>query len=191
MGTATFLDRPFGIFKLPGEVDRTPLLAYEAVSRAVIVSRLAEVRRSGIGIEHAAADVWDALVEALPIAGIPAADLPGNVRPGVIMLEDARQAGPDFVIHSTVPGSLQRLADSPGMWSGDQRRVITAWSREKGPKLLARSGTADAARHGAPWLTCFDATGQPQARLALAAAGDPQYAESYGSEYLRCGLRID
>lgn len=191
LGTATFLDRPFGIFKLTGEVDRTPLLAYEAVSRSLIARRLAEVRRSGIGREHAAADVWDAVVEGLPLEGIPAANLPGSARPGVIMLEDARQAGPDFVIRSIVSGSLNRLAEAPGMWNGDQRRVIAAWSREKGPKLLIRSETADMARRGAPWLTFFDAIGQPRARLALAMTGNPHYAESHGMEYLKCGLRIE
>jgi hypothetical protein len=188
MGAATFLDRPLGIFKQNGEVDRTPLLAYDAASRSLVATRLAEVRRSGVGSRHVDPEVWDALVDALPIEGVAAANLPGEPRPGVIMLEDARHARPDFVVRAILPGSLRRLADTPGVWTDDQRRAITTWGREMSPQLLVRTANADTARAGKPWLTLFDSVGRPKAKLALPRAGDPTYAESYGVEYLREGM---
>lgn len=191
LGAATFLDRPCGIFKPPGAVDRTPLLAYDAASHSLAARRLAEIRRSGVSLQHASSDVWDALLDALPRDGILAADLPGESRPGVIMLEDARQAGADFIIRSIRPGSLRQLAACPGMWSDEQRAAIAAWSRAAQPLLLVRSASVGAARSGQPWLTCYDTDGRTRGRCRLARPGEPAYAEAYGIEYLRDGLRLE
>ena len=42
---AVFLDRPLGVVKQPGEVDRTPLLSYDAFSRSIAARRLAQAER--------------------------------------------------------------------------------------------------------------------------------------------------
>ena len=47
LGMATFLDRPLGILKQPGEVDRTPLVAYEAFSRDAARRRLEQLKSVG------------------------------------------------------------------------------------------------------------------------------------------------
>ena len=44
------------------------------------------------------------------------------------MLEDARQASSDFVVRRTARSSLQALAESPVVWSEEQRRTIRRWS---------------------------------------------------------------
>ena len=40
LGTALYLDRPLGVYKEPAEVDRTPLLSYEAFSLTIAEARL-------------------------------------------------------------------------------------------------------------------------------------------------------
>ena len=58
LGIAVFLARPFGVFKEQGEVDRTPLVAFEAFSRTVASTRLNELLAAGWldPVEHAQFD---------------------------------------------------------------------------------------------------------------------------------------
>ena len=108
LGTATFLDRPLGVFMQPGEVDRTPLVSYEAVSREIAAERLGLFRRWGM-LDKAECAALRMLLEQLPIAGIPAAAYNLPRRPGVPALEDAQQAAGDFVFVATTRASATAL----------------------------------------------------------------------------------
>lgn len=93
MGTALFLDRPLGIFKRPGEPDRTLLLSYVAYSPAVAARRLQELSKlAGSSLPEA---------PAFPI-GVPLQAGPLGVRPGVVSLADAQGVASDFrLLHTT------------------------------------------------------------------------------------------
>jgi hypothetical protein len=87
LGLALFLDRPLGSGKERAEPDATPLLASEAFSPS-----LARRRLQMLAEELGPLDV------AIPeVAGLPAEEVEGVQRPGVVSLLDARQAGQDFV----------------------------------------------------------------------------------------------
>ncbi len=97
LGRAYFLDRPLGVLKQPGEVDRTPLVSHTAVSRTVVKRRLAELLANG-WIAPPQHDRWRDTIDALPIAGVPVAELTCVERPGVVSLADTLKVAPDFVL---------------------------------------------------------------------------------------------
>lgn len=189
LGAATFLDRPFGIFKPPGAVDRTPLLAYEACSRQIAQQRLADLRRFAGG--DVASALWEdasSVLETLAIAGVSASDLPGVSRQGVIMLEDARQASPDFVIVRTTRGAWRQLAETPVIWNHEQRQRLREWAESPDAGLLLRAGNADQVRASGVWLQCRSADGRMLGEVCCAAASWGEYGEAWGVEFPRAEL---
>ncbi|MFO0903640.1 MAG: hypothetical protein U0939_11605 [Pirellulales bacterium] len=189
LGAATFLDRPFGIFKPPGAVDRTPLLAYEACSRQIAQQRLADLRRVADG--DVSSTLWDdanAVLATLAIAGVPVSDLPGSSRQGVIMLEDARQASPDFAIVRTTRGSLRRLAEVPVLWNSEQRRMLLEWAEELDTGLLLRAGSSEQVRSSGVWLERRSADGRVVGEVRCAASSWGEYGEAWGVEFPRAEL---
>ncbi len=108
LGMAHYLDRPLGVLKAAGEIDRTPLLAYVACSRFVAARRLASLQSAG-WIDAAR---YEALRTALPgisVVGVPASELRATERPGVVSLADANKAASDFVFLRTTRSSLDEL----------------------------------------------------------------------------------
>jgi hypothetical protein len=130
LGTALFLDRPFGAGKSPGELDSTLLLASEAYSRSVAVERLRFLAHDA---------------EVLDVPGLPLERVGGAGRPGAVSLTDARAAAPDFVLLRTTPGSLAALlaqfdftplAERCNIgFLTDQRRALVARAAD-GPGVL-------------------------------------------------------
>jgi len=105
LGTALFLDRPLGALKQRGEVDRTPLISYEAFSRLVADRRLATAKSARwIDVDRHQA-LRSQLARVAP-AGLVAAELQCIERPGVVSLADANKAAADFVILRSTRGSL-------------------------------------------------------------------------------------
>ena len=117
LGMAHFLDRPLGVLKEPGEVDRTPLVSYEAFSRSIARQRLSELAVAG-WIDDQRRDALLAELENLSVTGVPVADLSPIERPGVVSIADAGKAAADFVLLRTTPGSLRKL------WLYDWRPLI-------------------------------------------------------------------
>jgi hypothetical protein len=100
LGMATFLDRPLGVMKRPGDSDRTPLLSYEAFSRRLAQRRMNELVELGLL----------ASPRALPErSGYPVAKMPSHAREGVVALEDAKKVAFDFVFTRTTRSSLATL----------------------------------------------------------------------------------
>jgi hypothetical protein len=108
LGMALFLDRPLGVLKEPGEVDRTPLVSYEAFSRSIAKRRLRELA-SGGWIDNARRDVLLAALDELSVPGVPLNKLSVVERPGVVSIADAGKAAADFVFLRTTRGSLDEL----------------------------------------------------------------------------------
>ncbi len=108
LGMAVFLDRPLGIFKQPGEVDRTPLVSYEAFSRRIAIRRVQQMKSTGwIDADHARRII--APIEQLTPSGMPAAKLQAFERPGVASLADVVKASPDFIVIRSTRRSLDDL----------------------------------------------------------------------------------
>ena len=105
LGLAQFLDRPLGVTKQPGEVDRTPLVSCEAFSRSIARRRLGEMQTSGWLSQHQHLRHVTAL-DTLSLAGVPISELSCAARPGVVSLADAAKAATDFVILRTSRNSL-------------------------------------------------------------------------------------
>ncbi len=191
LGAALFLDRPLGIFKQAGEVDRTPLLSYHAFSREIATRRLRRLHDSGLmesGKQH---KQFETAIAAAATFGYPATQLSSPQRQGVVCLEDARLAAADFVFFKTGRRSLKEFC-SLCDWS-DLTRVdpkVAEWLRNDDSVLLIRTGSSREAVSGKSFLTAFDRRMQPQLEMALTTCSPPQYRESRGVEFLRGGLRV-
>lgn len=108
LGTALFLDRPLGACKDPGDVDRTPLVSYRAVSRIIADRRLSQMHAWG-WIADAQRDAFKLAVRNVKLPGIKATSLVVRQRPGVVSVMDAVAAAPDFVLQHCTRRSLDAL----------------------------------------------------------------------------------
>jgi hypothetical protein len=108
LGMALFLDRPLGVLKEPGEVDRTPLLAYEAFSRSIAKRRLRDLAAAG-WMDEKRRDALIAAVDKLVVSAVPLRDLSVVERPGVVSIADAAKAATDFAFLRTTRATLDTL----------------------------------------------------------------------------------
>jgi hypothetical protein len=135
LGMALFLDRPLGVLKEAGEVDRTPLVSFEAFSRLLAAKRLAQAKANGwIDDERHAQSL--AVLNDMPLEGRPLGEIAVQERPGVVSLADAAKASSDFRILRTTPSSLaallshfdlselQRIAPDCAEWLLNDRHVL-------------------------------------------------------------------
>lgn len=194
LGIGLFLDRPLGILKADGEVDRTPLLSYVAFSRSVAEARLHDLYRwQCLASENVLRDCVAAL-QALPILGFPAAELPGTERPGVVALEDARRAANDFVFLATTRASRMDFARAARVTHPSPLAAeFAAWAQGEPPALIIRTASTTEAARGKPFLTAFDSDLRPCWRLgAQTVPGQsPRYDEAFGQEFLTDGLFVE
>jgi hypothetical protein len=186
LGLAVFLDRPLGVFKVPGEVDRTPLFAYEALSRSIARQRLRLWHDLGfLDLEH-----WQNLskkLDEMPVVGVPVSELPGRERPGVVALEDAVRASPDFVILRATR-STRELS----------RRLLAPWiahlpdSIQHRSVLPIRSPRSRLFADGKTFLTVYDEHHRPVLEFGLGQTepGPIRYREQAGVEQLADGLKL-
>ncbi len=187
LGMAVFLDRPLGIFKQPGEVDRTPLLSYEAFSREIAERRLRELARYGLFSGDARLEGYVRSLNSLSVQGFPASRLPGTQRPGTVALEDAQKTATDFVFLRTTRQSLSEFLKHYDLQPlTDAAPEFADWLYADRDVLLIRSPTTDS------FMTAFDRAMQPRLVFDIVTArGDqPRYVELVGREYLADGLRV-
>ena len=160
LGMATFLDRPLGVMKRPGEADRTPLLSYEAFSRRLAQRRVTEL------VEL---QLLESATTVPEIPGYPVAKMLGHAREGVVALEDAKKVAFDFVFTRTTRSSLGALLRQYD-WSALDAAILDRIV------LLIRTGRGI--------LTGFDAAYRPLLTLNYA---DARYRE-YAGEEIVAGL---
>jgi hypothetical protein len=193
LGMATFLDRPLGVLKQPGEVDRTPLVSYEACSLSTARQRLDCFRSWGL-ISHGNWTKWTGDLERLAVGGLSVMELPGRERPGVVALEDAQAASPDFLIlrgtssvHGLLEGYDWRRLQSRCPWLFTAGQAVPGYPRHR---LLVRVHPIG---HGLPLrLRFYNDAMQPLLELAPGPLShdSPTYTEWAGGEFLTGGLQV-
>jgi hypothetical protein len=111
LGIALYLDRPLGVFKSPSEIDQTPLLSYEAFSRAVAEKRVRFLAdKSGLLAAEGRIPIESKLRD-LKIDGFHPSPELGPHRPGSVSVSDALKASPDFVILRTTKNSAKAFLE--------------------------------------------------------------------------------
>jgi hypothetical protein len=163
LGLALFLDRPFGVGKLPGEPDRTVLLSHRAFSRSIARRRLRFL---------AAGPECEAALEALSVKGVPLTEIVCQPRPGAVSLADARQAAEDFVVLRTVSATVEELF---------RHYDFGPWHELKRERLLIVPRSANV-------LALLDS--ELRVRLELTPDMSQGYMMRAGHELLRAGLRL-
>jgi hypothetical protein len=129
-------------------------------------------------------------MDELPVTGVSVMALTGRERPGVVALEDARRACPDFVFLRTTRSSLDGLLAQYDLDPLSRAAPeVVEWLRTSRHVLLIRN---PAARGTAPtFLTAYDDAMRLRLELDLGQpAGVPvAYVEWLGHELLAGGLR--
>jgi hypothetical protein len=106
---AVFIDRPLGVNKAPAEPDQTPLLSYEAFSRAIAERRLTELARDeAFGLTAAEVEALLQALKALAVSGLPLTAVGREVRP-VVSLTDALKVSEDFLLLRTLPRGIREF----------------------------------------------------------------------------------
>jgi len=181
LGMALFIDRPLGVGKLPGEPDQTPLLAHEAFSRSLAISRLHDVARfaRALKLELDTERYIDEL-RRLGVAGVPASAACAPAR-GIVSLADARRVADDFVLVRTLPGSMRDffaifpVADAARRYGIDVARAAVVIIRVASPTSDGR-------------IAIFDKLGRERLELAVDVSGG--FQSRGGGEYPAAGLRL-
>jgi hypothetical protein len=109
LGMAVFIDRPLGVHKAPAEPDQTPLLSYEAFSRAIADRRLTELARDdSFGPGAVDVEALRQALQALAVAGIPVSAVGRETRP-VVSVSDALKVSEDFLLLRTLPRGVREF----------------------------------------------------------------------------------
>lgn len=186
LGMATFLDRPLGAGKEPGEVDRTPLLSYEAFSPSLAIDRLRQMRLWGTIANEVALDELIALVGGLSTVGLPAAYFTGPQRPGVVALADASKTADDFVFFRTTTQSLREFCahfDWRPLLASHPELAHWLWSGHDVLLIRNQNVTENGKQRGS--MTAFDHELLPRAELGL------PHGEGVGSNWtMRNGVEL-
>jgi hypothetical protein len=196
LGMALFLDRPLGLFKQPAEVDRTPLLSYEAFSLTLAESRLKNLCGAPTTL------VTRLRETAASLAGFPVSHFTAPRRLGSVALEDARLASDDFQFLRTTPVSLQQFLSHFDLAPLEARFPELADWLQTAPDILAIRDPRppDATSTDSlitPVLTLFDKQLQPRLLLGMQRpTANPQstagktYIETAGTELPTAGLFV-
>ncbi len=174
LGLALYLDRPLGALKAPGEVDRTPLLSYEAYSRFVAARRLATLKSAG-WIDAVRYQALRITLAELSLPGIAAGEIVATERPGVVSLTDANKAASDFVYLRTTRGSLDALLQHYDLSPlAQQFCELARWFKEDSHVLLLAHAPVGSSRR--PVLRAYAAGNM---RLELGFPGERSTMASY------------
>lgn len=164
LGTALYLDRPFGGGKGAVAADPTPALASLAFSRSIATQHL---RLLEADLDVTAPDA------PLDLAGVPLGRIGGPVRQGTVSLADAARCAGDFVFRRTLPASVRGLLELFDFGEFADRLA--------GRVLLARSPSG-------PGVVVYDE--QWRARMEFEPALERGYAGRRGVEVPAAGLRL-
>jgi hypothetical protein len=109
LGMAVFIDRPLGVFKAPAEPDQTPLLSYEAFSRAIADRRITDLARDdSFGLSTEEVETLRQALKALAVSGLPVTAVGRETRP-VVSLTDALKVSDDFILLRTLPRGVREF----------------------------------------------------------------------------------
>jgi hypothetical protein len=184
LGMAVFIDRPLGVFKAPAEPDQTPLLAYEAFSRAGAERRLSELaRENAFALGEAEHEALRQVLGTVAVAGVPVSAVGREARP-VVSVADAARVSEDFLLLRTLPGGV---AEFLRLFSFHplERRFSLDYLTAKQPVLLIR-GRERAGE--AALLALYDA--RMRKRMELAIDAREGYDMRRGVGFPAGGLRV-
>lgn len=186
LGRATYLDRPLGVFKeLRGwRRDQTPLVSYRAFSRSIAAARLESARQAG-WIDAEREKSLAARLVAAPLPGVAAEELPlPRPRQGVVSLEDARLAAPDFIFVASSPVGWENILHL-FEWRDAEPLLL--------PDLIIRSPRSRLLAEPRAVITGYARNGRPCVEYGLPWGVSPhevEYVERAGEETLLCGLDV-
>jgi len=212
LGMAIYLDRPLGVFKQPAEVDRTPLLSYEAFSLTIAEARLQKLcglqSAGGTGgVRTRSQDELSQLATRLREAatkyhGFSVSRFTAARRLGAVSLEDARLAAADFQFLRTTPVSFRQFV---GYFDLDPLEArfpdVAEWVQTAREMLAIREphavDVAAAESVMRPVLTIFDQRLQPRLVLGMQVPTDASkravanlYVEIAGVDLPAAGLWV-
>jgi hypothetical protein len=182
LGMALYLDRPLGVFKEPAEVDRSPLLSYEAFSLTIAEARLKKLcglqPAGGTGGARTRSEkeftqlVMRLREGATQSHGFPVSRFAAARRLGTVSLEDARLAAADFQFLRTTPVSFRQFL---GYFDLDPLHArypeVAEWVHTARNMLAIRESDAVDLRAAEsvmrPALTIFDQRLQPRLVLGM------------------------
>jgi hypothetical protein len=176
LGTALFLDRPFGMGKLPGEPDATLLLSTVAFSPSIAEQHLQALVREG-DLPH---EVLRRCRETFDVPGVPLAAVGGGSRSGMVALTDARLAAPDFVFRRTTTAGVADLLAQYDFTPLAERLNLD--------DLLVRRQVVIARTPAGTGLRVYDAQFRPL--LEMEPDLEHGYESRAGQEYPAGGLRV-
>jgi hypothetical protein len=110
LGMAVYLDRPLGRFKASSAPDRTPLLSYEAFSRAAAERRLHFMSDKLGLIQRTRLDHLQSILRR-PAPGARLRASGGRQRPGAVSLDDALRIADDFVLLRSTRQTIQAFLE--------------------------------------------------------------------------------
>jgi hypothetical protein len=185
LGTALFLDRPFGAGKPPAAPDATLLLSYEAFSRSLAGRRLQLLGGPLEALSPAAAEALRHTLEAAAaVHGVPLAAVATQTRPGTVALADAHQVAEDFIFRRTTPRTVRAFLDLYD-FTDLRQRIDLDWLMPQRPVLIL-GGPADPA--GRVRLAIHD--DEARSRLELTFDATAGYESRGGVEFPADGLRV-
>ena len=167
---------------MPGEVDRTPLVSYTAISRTIILRRLGELERAG-WIDAPRREQLAAAVEMLPSGGVPISSLRFVERPGVVSLADAGRAAGDFVVMRSNRESIRLNYDWSALVEGLWDEVFATPPDWVFDGVLVQSA-AEPGSGDTPRVRLYDAGGHCRVELGFDAqpGGGVRFVEQQGVE---------
>lgn len=184
LGTALFLDRPFGMGKGPVEPDRTLLLSHIAFSRSIAEARLRFLTEKLQLIDPAEGEVLrQRLHGELEVKGVPMSGVRTVARPGTVSLGDARMTADDFLLLRSTRRSVSDLLAHYDFQPLAEHLSLDWFSPERSVLILGEPG-----KEGRVTVTLHDADQVPRLELSF----DPRagYVLRSGTEYPADGLRV-
>jgi hypothetical protein len=181
LGTAFFLDRPFGSGKAPTEPDATLLFSYEAFSPTLAGRRLEYLSETlHLLPAEALARHRQRLRSETTIPGLGVDALALAARPGVVSLADVRQAAPDFRLLRTTARSIRDFLELYDFDSLRNRCGLDWLSADRRLLIVRSTSSRGVTVHDGELRRCLELTYDPSAG----------YTSRAGIEFPASGLQI-
>ena len=182
---AIFLDRPFGVFKAPGEPDRTLLLSYEAWSRSIAEQRLdLAFNEPPLFLTTENLESYREALRRLEVPGVPLKTSATYQRPGAVALADAAKVANDFVLLRTTRQTVQAFLELFDFTGLGKQFDLNYLDPAKKLLIVSTAATGEAVKGV---LLVYD---DQMRRLELQVDPSQGYRSRAGLEYPRAGLKV-
>ena len=160
LGTALYLDRPFGATKQPGSLDLTPLLSYELFSHSVARERLNRITKFDPKLGSKVEEALKKL-EELQVSGLP---VPRPVSSRMsLRLQDCWRVADDFVILRPTASTIRQIR-ALFDWAVAPAPICDWYERDLQPIPIAGSRPGEPTR-----IIFYDSSWNPRGECVVAA----------------------